>query len=149
MKKFVIAIIFAFYVLPVSVQAGGCAQNDLAVEFRLLKYFTAETPYSARIRTTIDVPNPNYTHTLEFDPINQGGVLRGTLKISKTSPDIESVQVITPIEIIENILIPRDARGVFIDVVKPYLGSPEYFMVNFPNEFKPKKPLCLSPEMYK
>lgn len=148
MKKFLIAIIFALNILPLSVQARVCAKSDMVIEFSLLKYSTAKTPYSARITATLDVPNPSYTYTLEFAPINHGGVLHGTLEIS-ASPDMDNVQIFSPMEIIENTLIPRGVRGVFVDVVKPYSGSPEYFMANFTDQFKSENTLCLSPEMYK
>ncbi|PCI56232.1 MAG: hypothetical protein COB36_05485 [Alphaproteobacteria bacterium] len=145
--------VVAFCIVPVSAQAARCKQGDLMVDFVQVQTFAPEDMYTANIIGTLDMPNPNYSYTLEFPSpsadFKAGTMLRGALKLYETNPDMMSIQVITPITIENMIKIPFDATGIFIDVSKPFSGQPEYFTVKFVETFNGTKSLCMPPEMYK
>lgn len=152
-KYIAITIIVAFCIVPVLAHAARCNQGDLMVDFVQVHTFAPEEMHTANIIGTLDMPNPNYSYTLEFPvpsaDFKAGTMLRGALKLYETNPDMMSIQVITPITIENMIKIPFDATGIFIDVSKPFSGQPEYFTVKFPEGFNGTKSLCMSPEMYK
>ena len=69
-----------------------------------------------------------------------------SLRLSEAKPQDKDAQAIKQTVSIDQILeIPVATNSIFIDIIKDYSGSPEYFKADF-NVYQP---LCLQPEMYK
>ena len=148
-KPYITLSLLILFLAPFSANAKGCKYGDLRLEFLNVQTFAPTDSYTASLRGTLDMPNPNYIYELTFDEFKDGDKsLRATLSLSMKNPEIVSAAVITPIKIDETIQIPHKARRIFIDVIKKFNWGAEYFQTSIPQKIPYNKPICLQAETY-
>lgn len=146
MKKHVLAIA-ALILLPCTAQADECPKGALVIENTPVQTLAPEDAYTAHITGTIDAPTPGYSAS-----ITAGGgdeQTPGMLVLKKKDPESVDAQVVTPVRIDATIKIPHISRKLIIDVIKPFDWGPDYYEVDYPDEFANHKTLCMTPEQYK
>lgn len=136
-----------FYLVLFSSQhviAQSCSKGSLTLEI-----YSQPNHHNrlAHLWSKLEMPNTNYSYSLIAKELGIDNMARWALVLKQKRPGLMTKQVITPLILDEEISIPNQAEGLFIEVEKSFSGSPEYFSIKFLNTTQ--KIYCLSPEMYK
>ena len=128
-----------------------CPDGELALEFPQINSWPHFKTKKIRIHSTIETPNA-YSADLVLDKTHEQTtyltlhlIAPNTVAESSETELQETKSLEHPTTIDQTLEIPVTTDGIFIDVIKDYSGSPEYFKADF-NFYQP---LCLQPEMYK
>ncbi len=147
MMKHIHTMLFALCLFPQFSYAGIslCPPNQLQVDFMEVNATANARSHKALVHGILEMPTPNYTYGLVFDPNLYEGNLSAVMTVKDKNPGAPALDVITPLEINRVFDIPYGTTSIFIEIVKNFNWGPEYFK----GDLRKFDSFCLEPDVFR